>query len=318
MRKLSIALLAGSVSLAATTAARAVLIAADSFETTAAGAGSTYTDAANLNGQAATAGTTGYYTGTATGNQVAGWASGTGAFTSVTTPALTHPRTVGAPTGVTPDGSVRVVGNANTRQQYRDFATVAPSASATYYFSALMRESANSYTGTTFAGVGPSQAANLNGSVPATGFDVGFVNGAITLFSNRGATDFLTAGDQSTLVATPTANSTYLVEVAATVVGTTATLTPSVYDATGTLVNNPVTQTVTATLNPATDLGAFELQVTNNFNAGAPAQVNFDEFRFGTAESDVVATPEPAAASLLGIACVGLLARRRRTVTPAC
>jgi hypothetical protein len=54
------------------------------------------------------------------------------------------------------------------------------------------------------------------------------------------------------------------------------------------------TQTLIATINPATDLGSFFMSVSSQINAGALVTVNVDEFRFGMALLDVV--PEPSVA----------------------
>ena len=295
-------------------AAHGAVIASDSFLTAATATAGAYT-AGNINGQTNTGGTFGYFTGAAGGNPAPGWTSGTGAyFASVT--ALSHPLTVNASVSAS-DGSLNAAGNANNRVQYRDFTTTAPPVSSSYFYSTLIRESATSYTGTAFAGLAPSLATNGNATLQATGFAVGFVNGAMTLFYNNGGTNFTSATDQLTLIASPTAGSTYLAEVAVTVLsGTSATLTPRIYDATGALVNNPIAQTVTATLNTATDLGAFEGFVSSNINLNAsgatPITILFDEFRFGTAEADVVSTPEPGTLALLGLCAGPLLSRRQR------
>lgn len=289
-------------------AAAGAIIASDSFLTTST-ATAGYYQATNINGQTATNGTTGYYTGATTSSQIAGWQSGTGAFQPSLT-VLSHPLTVGAPTS-TPDGSLYALGNANNRLQYRDLANTSPPASSTYYFSALLRESVNSYTGIALAGLGPSQIAGQYAIVPAVGFDVGFVNGALTLFYNNGGTDFTAAQNQMTLLAAPTAGSTYMAELAISVSGTTATITPTIYDSSGLLVNNPVLQTVTGTLN-STDMGAFQAYVSSNINAGSPAAIYFDEFRFGTAAADVIAVPEPATLVLLLTAASLFCIRRRR------
>lgn len=281
--------------------AKATTIASDSFLTTATATAGFYA-AGNINTQTNTGGTTGYYTGAAVGNQVAGWTSGTGAFLAQTTP-LTNPLTAN-PYASANDGSYSALGNANNRLQYRDFASIAPPASTSYYFSTLLQESSNSYTGSVYAGVGQSRATGANATVPTTGYNVGFLNGALTLFYNNGGASYAT----QTLVATPTVNSTYLAELALNT--STGTITPSIYNAAGVLVNNPAAQTVTATVNTATDLGAFQSFITSNFSNGSPAAVTFDEFRFGTAESDVVA-PEPATFSLVALAAGGLLVRRR-------
>lgn len=79
----TLAVVAVALTFSATNAS-AVLIASDSFVTTATGAGNTYT-AGNLSGQTATTGTSGYSTGLG-----AGWNNGNTAFSASTTP-LTHP-----------------------------------------------------------------------------------------------------------------------------------------------------------------------------------------------------------------------------------
>ena len=280
---------------------RAAVVASDSFVTTVDGASNTYQYNASLNGQTATTGTTGYFTGAATGNSAPGWTLGTGAFTFQQT-GLTHPLVVNQVT--TNNGGVNAGGNANTRLQYRDFASTTPPASTDYYFSALMQESVNAYTGTSYTGLGPSLVTGQNGTVPTTGVDVGFLNGALALFYNNGGASLAT----QTLVATPTASSPYLVEIHTSGSGAAATVNAKVYNAAGTLVSSPAG--VTATLNAA-DLGAFQFFDTLNFSAGSPSQIVYDELRFGTAESDVV-VPEPASLSLAGLAALGLLGRRRR------
>ena len=120
----------------------ATTIAADDFLTT--GTAGFYS-ATSVNGQTATNGTTGYYTGSTTATQTAGWASGTGAFVAQTG-GLTNPNVVNPPTSN--DGSLTIVGNSNTRSQYRDLASTSPIASSDYYFSLLCPESANSCLGT--------------------------------------------------------------------------------------------------------------------------------------------------------------------------
>lgn len=282
--------------------AKAALIASDSFLTTSTATTGNYL-AGNINTQTATNGTTGYYTGSPSGSQVAGWNSGTGAFLAKVG-GLSHPLVVNAPTSN--DGSFFASGNANNRLQYRDFASLSPVVSNDYYFSLLLSESSNSYTGTVYAGLGPSRASGANATVPNTSFQVGFANGALTLFYNTG----LAAYTQLVLLAAPTANSTYLAEVYVDLAA--GTLTPTLYNSLGTVVNNPATQTVTATLNASTDFGAFNGYITSNFNGGSPANVVFDEFRFGTVRSDVVVVPEPGAATLLIFGSLSLFLRRRR------
>ena len=92
----------------------------------------------------------------------------------------------------------------------------------------------------------------------------------------------------------------------------TATLTPFVYSG-STLLNSPVTQAVSASESTTTDMGAFQAQVSSDFTSGtSPAKVVFDEFRFGTAQSDVTAIPEPSVAGLLVLGVAGLLGHRRK------
>jgi hypothetical protein len=304
MRRFHVAVAAAGVLLGAG-GAHAALIAGDSFLTTVTSTTGNYV-AGNLNAQTATNGTTGYYIGASVGSQAAGWNSGTAAF-NAQTGGLTHPAVVN-PAGAN-DGSIVATGNGNNRLQLRDLANLSPTASPDYSFSLLLRESANSYTGTTYGGLGPSRATGQNGIVPTSGIHLGFLNGAIALFYNTGDT----ALSSEVLVATPSANTTYLAEVDYNVA--TGKLTPFVYDATGAVVNTPAAQAVTATV-ASTDLGAFELFITSNFNAGLvggnPVAVSFDEFRFGTARTDVVQAPEPAAMGLFAAGAIGASLRRRR------
>lgn len=301
-----------AIALCATPMARATLIASDSFLTTATATTGNYTQG-NINGQTATNGTFGYYTGATTSNQVAGWQSGSSVVQASTT-ALSHPLTVNAPTG-TPDGSMFAAGNANNRLQYRDFTTISHPTGTTYYFSTLLSESVTSYTGTAMAGVGLSRPAGANATVPGAGFGVGFRDGAMTFFFMNGTGTNLTNSGSLALLASPTASQTYLAEVAATVTGATASYNVKVYDSSGTLVNGAGGQTVGGgVLDPATDLGSFQAYLTSNFSSGSPSQIFYDEFRFGTAEADVI-VPEPAAAlALCGLAVASLATRRRRRV----
>ncbi|EDY21194.1 protein of unknown function DUF1555 [Chthoniobacter flavus Ellin428] len=287
--------------------AQANLIALDNFETTSTSSSGFYL-AGNINGQTATTDTVGYYTGSASGNQIAGWQSGTGAFLAQVG-GLTNPLLVSPPT--TNDGSFLAAGNANPRLQYRDLASISPPVSSDYYFSLLLSESATSYTGSVYAGLGSSRPSGANATIPANGFNIGFNNGALSLFYGNGSASYAT----ESLLAAPTANQTYLVEVHLSLSGPNATFTPSIYDSTGTLVNSPGAQAVTGTINSSTDLGAFQSWISTNFTNQSPSKVVFDDFRFGTAESDVInppSVPEPASAVLLALGSLGIAARRRK------
>ena len=225
-------LLAAGVVAAAAGAAKATVIASDSFLTTATATTGFYT-AGSVQGQTATNGTTGYFTGTAAGSQVPGWAAGTTADTAqvggISNPLVVNPASSN-------DGSLLVAGNANARVQYRDLASTTPPASQNYWFSTVVRESATAYTGTVYAGLGPSQAAGNFGGIPTTGYDVGFLNGAITLFYNNGGASLTT----QTLLASPTAGTAYFVEVHQGGSGIGATsLTSLVYGPTGNLFERP-------------------------------------------------------------------------------
>jgi len=292
-----------AVGLLASGASQAALIASDSFLT--GGPTDNYVSG-NLNGQVKTGGTSGYFTGVAAGNQIAGWNSGTGAFTvSNTAPGgILHPYLVNPPTA--DDGRVVATGNANTRIQYRDFVSTTPPPSTDYYFSALLRKSADVLPGTTYVGVSASRALGQNATVPTTGFFVGFSGASITLFYNNGGAALAT----QTLVAAPGVSTAYMATLQYNTV--TGLLTPSVYDAAGVLVNNPLTDAVTATVNTTTDLGAFHFSISSAFLTTSPT-VAYDELRFGTALSDVMIVPEPSAvAFLLGSLGALGLARKRR------
>jgi hypothetical protein len=299
-------LLAGMLALAQNPV-EATTIASDDFLT----GGSGDYSATNVNGQIITAGTTGYFIGTASGNLAPGWTSGTGAFVAQAI-GLTNPNVINPPSSN--DGSLTIVGNANTRLQYRDLSSASPPASSDYYFSLLLSESANSYTGTAYAGLGLARATGGNALIPATGFDIGFLNGQLSLFYNNGGANL---ASESLLTGSPVDNQTYMVALHLNMTGpSSGTITPSVYDNTGTLINSPASQAVAVTENTATDMGAFQGFVTNNFNGTIPAKVTFDEFRFGTAASDVTAVPEPGSAGLLAMSAAALFGgwrKRRRT-----
>ena len=294
-------------SLLARERAQANLIALDNFETTSTSTPGFYV-AGNINGQASTTDTFGYYTGAPVGNQIAGWQSGTGAF-SAQVGGLANPLLASPPT--TNDGSFLAAGNANARLQYRDLASTSPPVSSDYYFSLLLSESVASYTGSVYAGLGSSRAIGANATTPSNGFNIGFNNGALSLFYGNGTASYAT----ESLLAAPTANQAYLVEVHLSLSGTNATFTPSIYDSTGTLVNNPGAQAVAGTINSSTDLGAFQSWVSANFTNSSPSKVVFDDFRFGTAESDVInspSVPESTSAVLLALGSLGIAARRRK------
>jgi hypothetical protein len=284
--------------------ARATLIAQDDFLTTSTSTAGNYL-IGNINAQTATNGTFGYFTGTATGNQIGGWQSGTAAF-NAQVGGLTNPLVVNPATSN--DGSLVASGNNNPRLQYRDFASVSPPASSDYYFSLLLSQSANSYTGVAYAGLGSSRAVGGNAVNPTNGFDIGFNNGALSLFYNNGGASYAI----ESLLASTAANQTFMVEVHLTLSGTSATFTPFVYNSAGTLLNTPASQVVSGTINSASDLGAFQSWVSTDFNAASPAKVVFDEFRFGTAEADVISIPEPASAGLLALGALACVARRRK------
>lgn len=294
--------------LALASTAQAVIIASDDFIVGGTGLqGSAYNGTSgNINGQSATTGTSGYYTGTAAGNQTPGWNSGTGAF-SVGNGGSTHPLSPN-PAGSN-DGRMTASGNANVRIQYRDFANVSPPVSTDYYFSVLLRQSATTYTATTYIGVSNSRPSGQNGVVPSTGFSVGFVNGGITMFYGNGTSSFGTVS----LLGAAAASSTYMAVLHYNV--TSGTLTPMIYDAAGNLINNPGAQAASVTVNTATDLGAFTAFVDTGFVAGGPVTVSYDQLRFGTELSDVL-VPEPSC-PLLAFTGLGTLAliRRRPTIS---
>lgn len=280
-------------------AAKATLIASDDFLNAAAPADGYQTG--NINGQGTTAGTTGYFTGAAGGNPAPTWTSGTGAFQAVAS-GLTNPLVVNPPTSN--DGKLWAAGNANNRWQYRDFAA-APAPASDYYFSMLLTQTSSSYTGTSYAGVGPSRATGQNASAAASRIAAGYVNGAMTLFYS----DTSGALSNAPLLTSP-GTGTYLLELHVSGSGSSAVITPTLYNASGSAVA-VLTSSVNATVNN-TDLGSFQGYVSSDFNVNGV--IYYDEFRLGTTPSDVIATPEPASAAMLTLAGLIFLRRRRRAI----
>jgi hypothetical protein len=291
----------------------AAVIASDSFLSNAnaavAASNNEYQSGVTIANQKGTAGTIGYSTAPnttpGTTSPVAGWVSGSSVY-QASSLSLTNPLTA-SPNFSSDNGSLLAVGNSNTRTQYRDF-TANVSTTSTYYFSALLRENSNSYTGLSYVGLAPGKASG-SASPTLKGVDVGFSNGDLTLWASNG-----TSLATTTLLSTPTVNSTYLAEVTMThSSGTTYSLAASVYDSTGTLVltSSPVTATIASG-----DIGAFDAVVSNQFTStlGAPATVNYDELRFGTSLADVIAVPEPSSAALLLVGGVLCLRSRRRSI----
>jgi len=285
-----------AVSLLAASASHGAIIASDNFLT--GGPAENYV-AGNLNGQVKTAGTIGYYTGATAAPQTSGWASNTGAF-AASVGGVTHPLTAN-PAGAN-DGRVLATGNGNTRVQYRDFVSTTPPPSTDYYFSALMRKSADVLPGTSFVGLSSARIAGLNGSAPTGGFFVGFSGSSLSLFYNDGA-----AIVSKSLVAAASVNIAYMATLHYNT--TTGLLTPMVYDNTGALVNNPALDAVAATV-AATDMGAFYFSISSEFTSSSPTMA-YDELRFGTALTDVM-IPEPSAMALLmgGLGVMGLVRKR--------
>lgn len=279
--------------------ADAAIIASDSFLT---GGTGNYL-AGNINGQGTTGGTTGYFTGSASGSSAPNWTSGS-SIISVSSGGLSHPLVANAPSSN--DGKAITAGNANTRIQYRDFLTTTPVVSSNYYFSALLRETANSYTGTSYVGISGSRATGGNAAIPNTGFQIGFQNGALSLFYKAGSTD--TTFTVKNLVAVPTVNETYMATLHYDV--TAGTITPMIYNSLGILVNNPTLDTVTAVV-AAADMGAFYFHLTSDFNGTTPAGFSYDELRFGTTLEDVM-IPEPSAAVAILAGLPLMLTIRRR------
>ena len=288
--------------------ARATVIASDSFVTGVPGGYSSGTVGDKIGGQAATTGTVGYFTGAPGGNPAPGWNPGTFSDVIVAGGPISAAAVNQPPVSI--DGSINARGDGVARLQYRDFASATPPASPDYYFSALLYQTAfGAYQGASYIGLGPSRASALAPSTPpTTGLAVGYNNGALSLFYNNGGAALAT---EPLLASTGIAS--YLVKVAITGSGAATTLTPTVYDFRANVLNNPAAQAVTAILAPS-DMGAFQLFQTADFNNTSPANISFDELRFATTESEV-AVPEPGSLGLIGI---GLALLTRRTARRAC
>jgi len=276
MKTKRLSFLALSALLAGASIAHADIILSDSFAIDAGGADY---NTAQLGGQSATVGTTGY-----TGD----WSSGT-SLIDVTTGGLTH----SAMTGTAQEGRVfsNDSQNFNARVLYRDIDyTTTPLVTGTYYFSALFNKSAAS-SGDMLVGFGDAAthqttAANYN--------TFGIVSGGALSYRN---TEIVSSANFAV-------DTTYIgvMEINYDSAGTDSIVV--------TFYNEAAAQVGSQTfsgLDIDTNLGQILVGTASQGNNNAFV----DEFRFGTALSDVYVVPEPSAFALIGLGSLVLLRRRR-------
>ena len=294
----------------AASSARAVLIASESFQTTASGTGGTYDADTNLGASPNLSVVTGNYGfGSTAGKQ---WGNSTaGAVANLT--GITHPLL----TGTAQSGSARV-GNLSaniSRRVYRTFAATPPVADA-YYFSGLVNlptQTSLNGVSQSFAGLTLSTGTTVDSFNIASGIHYGLIkngtdeiwlsvaagNAVYPLYKVTGANvtfqvvlrlDVSTTGNESLSAWYAPSSSSELS------VGLTSVDVGNIYTTPG-------------------SLGAVLLQTRNqSSNNNSGRTVLFDELRFGTEWADVTtaAIPEPAQASVLAAAGAALLALRRR------
>ena len=268
----------------ATSPAQAVLIATDSFATTAGGADYAV---GGIAGQNPTVGLSGF---------TGAWSTGTAAIV-LANGGFTHPLTPGTPL----PGQVNAFSSAGTNPRNLSRAINYAPTDGTYYMSVELNKSAVTNTLDLFAGLGPSQsAATAFASVVSA--SIGFFNGGLGFLSNGSVTTLLSDAQVNV-------GETYfgLLKFDYSTTGTD-TVTASIYNGSSALVANQVF----SGLNLDGNIGRFII-VTNNFDT----TVSLDEWRFGTQLSDVMViapAPEPTSGWLMlcGMGTMALSRRRRR------
>jgi hypothetical protein len=182
----------------------------------------------------------------------------------------------------------------------------APTTLTPVYFSFLLN--ANNTANNEFAQLGLFNSS-ASGSVPAAAVGVAQVN--------AGSLDFFirmpSSGNSQFTSTVFNPNQTYL--VVGELSNNTGDAGPTDYNVLSLYVDpTTATQPGTATLSFAADSG---LNSVSSFDVRLARFVSGDiyslgDIQTGTTWADVVPTPEPASIGLLGVGCLGLLARRRR------
>ncbi len=208
------------------------------------------------------------------------------------------------------------MGNSNIRVQFRDLASGVTNASPTLNFSVLTQESSTSYSAETYFGFNKVQAGESGGyalTPPNAGFDVGYVNGALTLFYNSNASNSSLTSETLLAASSMTANSTYLVSLQITGINgsnNNVAITPTVYnsaDVSQTLAGGAVSAILNLTTATTSDIGTLSPYISAGFT-GSGATAYF-------AQATLSSVPEPSSAALVTIALmvVGACAVRKRS-----
>ena len=257
----------------------AILIASDSFATQAGGAPSYYDTAItagsldNGSAQNPTVGVNGFSGAwDAVGNK-------TGAIQAQSGVSLIHAMSTGAALIGSIRGYSTSGGKATLARRVSRALASAPTSDGTYYMSMLLRKTASSTTGTLWAGLGPSESYDVAITSSASTL-IGLNAGAISFYSNGAITELLASGGVN-------ADETYLALLQFNYSSTgTDSATVTIYDGAS-------VQQASQTFNGLTlDLSYFHLAIRHYYS---PEEA-IDEFRFGTALSDVVSAGTEAVA----------------------